>query len=266
MKAILFFLILIFFFSCSTNENNNNLKIKISPDGQKYEYQNLKNGLVKIIRFYQGTMDTLSVYFLNKNNHLDSTAYFYYRNGKLKNITKYFNNKKIRKFKHFYKNGNINREFTIYKDSLLLGEDKYYYENGKLWAIQEFVVFKDSISQLNSELYYNKSGNLIIDSTFYFEIITKKDTISLNDSLKVGFKVIKPKTKRAIAFHGSIDNYFRDKLPPDSLILKDSIFYFKPKKLGKNLIEIVFLYFIEPKNKSKPYIRIFLKKDIFVTT
>ena len=170
----------------------------------------------------------------------------------------------IKRYKRYYENGNINREFTIYKDSILMGDDKYYYKNGKLWGIQEHIVYKDSVSQLNRELYYNKSGNLIIDSTFYFEIITKKDTISLNDSLKVGFKIIKPKTKRAIAFHGSIDNYFGDKLPSDSLILKDSIFYFKPKKFGKNPIEIIFIYFLEPENKLSPFLKIFLKKEVFV--
>ncbi len=265
MKSILFFPILILLYSCSPNKDNNRSKIITYSDSLNYEYQNLKNGLVKIIRFFPKTKDTSAIYFLNKKNLRDSTAYYYYRTGQLKGTIKYEDSMAIKKYKRYYENGNINREFTIYKDSFLSGDDKYYYENGKLWGIKEFVVYKDSISRLNRELYYNRSGNLIIDSTFYFEIITKKDTISLNDSLKVGFKIIKPKTKRAIAFHGSIDNYFENKLPSDSLILKDSIFYFKPKKLGKNPIKIIFIYFLEPENKSNPFLKIFLKKDIYVT-
>ena len=264
MKYIVYLSIFLLLLSC-TNNKEDNLNTRIYPDNPNYENKNLKNGLVKIIRYFPDTKDTFAVYFLNENNLFDSISYFYYRNGHLESVIKYEDSINIRKCKRYYENGNINREFTIYKDSFLLGDNKYYYENGKLRAIQEYVVYNDSIKQLNNQRFYDKSGAIIKDSSFYFEIVTNRDTLSLNDSIKVGFNIIKPKKRRAIAFHGSMDEYFLDKKWADSLILRDSIFYFKPKKLGKNLIEIVFIYFLEPENKLSPYLKIFLKKEVFVT-
>lgn len=264
IKFLISLSIFLLFISCSNNSEDS-LRKKMYPDSANYEYLKLNNDLVKIIRFFPNTKDTSAIYFLNKNNYRDSTAYYYYRNGNIKDIIKYEDSMTIRKCKRYYKIGTIKRESIIYKDSFFLGDDKYYYENGKLKAIQEFIIYKDSIEHLNNERYFDKQGKIIKDSTYFFKIITSKDTISFNDSLKVRFNVIKPKSTKAFAFHGSVNDYFGNKKWADSLVLRDSIFYFRPKKLGKNKIEIVFVVLLEPDNKLSPYLKIFLKKGIFVT-
>ncbi|NOZ34261.1 MAG: hypothetical protein GXO80_03065 [Chlorobi bacterium] len=250
-------IILLLLFSCRESSD----KYILYPDSTNYEYKLLNNGLLKVIRFFPNTKDTSNIYFFNKNKLRDSISYYFDIDGNLSSTVKYKNGNNIKLLTYFYKNGNIKNECKFYKDKFVVGDDKYYYKNGNLKAIKEYLLYKDSIQYLNNELYYDDSGDINKDSSFYFKLLTKKDTVSLNDSLRVGFNIIKPKHTRIFAFYGSIENYFGKKLPPESLVLKDTVFYFKPRKKGINLIEVVIVAGFEQNKYSK----VFLKKKIFVT-
>ncbi len=268
MKYTLGIFFLLALFSCK-NETNNSENQIINyynlPDSTNYEYKMLENGLLEIFKFYPGTKRISEIFFLNKKKLRDSTAYYYDRNGMIETTIQYKDDMKIKNLTVFYKNGNIHRQGTFNKNNIAVGEDKWFYENGKPRKILEYLLRKDSLQFLNNSRYFDKQGEIIKDSTYFIQMLTNKDTVSLNDSIKVSFNVILPEKPKAFKYFGNIDEDYGAELPPSSEVIKDSIFYYKPKKSGKNLIEIVFVIVFDTTKYNSPYSKVFLKKDIFVT-
>jgi len=266
MKHYLLMFFTIFLFSCKDDTNIKEFAKEYKLiDSSNYQYIMLKNGFLKTVRFFPETNDTSAIYFFNKSKLRDSIAYYYYKDGTLEATIKYENNPRIKYGTSYYKNGIIKRQTIIYKNKAAIGSDKWFYKNGKQRKILDYLLYKDSIQYLNNQRYFNKQGEIIRDSSYFIEILTNKDTISINDSIEVSFNIIMPNKVMIFAYKGSINNNFGKKLPLPSNVFQHKTFYFKPKHSGKNMIEVVFVIVYKPEDPNSKYSKTFLKKEIFVT-
>lgn len=266
MNKIIILLFVIALLSCNNKQEKIELNTKTYNEiKHKINYIDIKqkNGLIKHIGFYPNTKDTFSTFYTDSSEAMKEISKIFYRNGNVRIEIDYESN--IRKCKTFYENGNLKENFQLDKQNIRNGIEKEYYETGELKAIYEYIVYKDSIQYTNNRRFLYKNGSVNKDSTSFYEMVTEKDTVSLYDSLKVEFNVEKPYKTGVLAFRGSINNYFGSKRWEESLVLKKGIFYFKPKKTGNNLIEIIFVTVYNNGTDSTSYTKTFLKKEVFVT-
>ncbi len=253
---------IILFFSCN---NDNKLKVYKKYHNKKdWYYKNLNNGLTKWIKFFPETKKVSDIYFINEKGEYDSISYHFFLNGKIEYKAEYKNNKEIF-CKFYYKNGTLKKEYII-KNKYIQGEVKQYYKNGNIESISETVLLDDSIELNNNIRKYKKSGNLDINNTIFAELITKKDTISINDSLEVGIKVIIPNSYKWLAYYGFInDGYFGEVDYNKVKLIKNTFFYFRPNQIGINKIGVVIEINITPNKNHAKVIKRFVEKQVYVT-
>ena len=259
MKNIL---IIIYIFIIIASCNNNSDTYNLYPDNTNYEHYPLEDGLMKVVWFFPDTKDTSVIYFWNTDKKIkDSTAYYFDRQGYKTEEIIYEDNMNTKTRKIFYKNGNVHWEFTV-KGKKKDRDIKSYYSSGELKYIKEVIVYKDSIDFLNNIRYYNRNGELNIDSTRYVEMLCPKDTMKISDSLKIEFNVIKPDYIGGYAVVGSIEKYFNAEYIDYDDIIKGKVYCYKPKHIGINFIEVVFV--LKILGTDMQY-NTFLKKEIYVT-
>ncbi len=262
-KYFILFLIPILFSCKSKNEepeldNKTYQKIK-----HKVKYIDIKqkNGLIKHIGFYPNTKDTFSIFFTNAHGEMKNYSKLFYKTGDIMSYVKYVDN--MRLCKNFYKNGNLEETFILDKNNIKHGVEKQFYKTGELKAILEYIVYKDSVEYLNRQRLYFKNGELNKDSTLFLEILLDQDTISINDSTKINIDGSIPSKTQTYAYFGAIDTCYNNTDYSKVRFLQE--FYFKPKHLGYDTINIVFDIVTLPKQKNTEVFKMFLKKQIYVT-
>jgi len=262
MKKIFIYVMIMIFFSC-TNQENNQKKYVLFPDSTNYEYITQKNGLLKVIRFFPETKNVSVIYFINPELKIkDSTMTCFDKTGKLKCRVIFRDSMKIRIFENFYVNGNLKSRISENDLDNKIIKQNYYEETGKLKTRKELILFQGK-EYGNTKIFYNETGEINKDSTFYAELVTQKDTISLNDSLKIQFKVLGPNNGGYLSFFGSLKDFVDDVEYDNVKFNKGDYCYFKPQQIGKINVSIIFYVFCTPEDNS-PFVKIYCKKDIFV--
>ena len=261
-KIIVAFFCLFAIYSCN-NEEKHPDDIVHYPDRTNYKHIPLKNNVVKVIRFFPNTKDTDFVYFFDSKRKIRvNTEYRFHKDGhKISNI-EYKDSMQIRICTDYHKNGNVKAEYILFDDRYK-GDRKDYYETGELKIIRDFV-FSNNKELLNNTREYKKNGELIRDKTFYAELISDKDTVSINDSIKINFKLILPKNSEYSAHYGTVEMMSKDVNSETLDFFEKYFFYFKPKHLGENFARIIFNIFPSPEPNS-PFIKLFEEKRIYVT-
>ena len=96
------------------------------------------------------------------------------------------------KYCHIFDSNKVLIEEGYYDDSLKAGPHKYY-KNGKLIAIVEYLILKDSINYTyhNRDYIIYESGDTIKEKSGYYTLIYK-DTINTRDTLKATFNIEAP--------------------------------------------------------------------------
>lgn len=173
------FVIAIFgFFSC----NNFNNKEYYSDGSIKLEYNLIDNkidGICKEYYFSTGELKSITEYRLGV---IDGFRKSFYKNGVIKSIENYSHNKLNGDCLYYNTTGGIDsiKNYILTNSDLLkIKSDGYskfiddFFSNNQL----------GKTSQLNSVLRINNNGMVDLKKSRYFEIVLKKDTINLGDSL-----------------------------------------------------------------------------------
>lgn len=277
MKNTLIFFLILFSFSCN-NQHKNDIRINkllnvkkykevvLFPDSTNYKAYEIENGLIKAIRYYPGTTNPTIIYFFDKNSELkDSTSYYFNKKGVLTKTISYEDSMKIRKVVNYFPDGNIKKKWSVIND-ILQGDMIFYYGNGQIHNIKEYIILNGR-SYLNNEIVYFQNGEINRDSTYYVNLVTKKDTVSINDSLLIRLKVMIPEFTKGRSIIGEFDKNFNPSDENSFDYFGGKEFYFKPKKLGNNQFRLVFETNVNPEKKPEDMILYitYLKKEIFVT-
>ncbi|NOZ34262.1 MAG: hypothetical protein GXO80_03070 [Chlorobi bacterium] len=261
MKTTIISLILLLLLSC--RESSDIKKYILYPDSTNYEYKLLKNGLLKVIRFFPETKDTNVIYFLDTKRKIkDSTLTYFTKERKIKYRTTYRANMKIRIFAYYYDNGKIKGKKEINDIKHRITKTTYY-KNGKIKNISEIIKYKGKEYGNTKRVYY-KNGKINRDSSFYAELITEKDTISIEDSLVIKFKIIGPQKGFYVPYLGTTEAFLRKTDYKNvKYIRTNGYFVFKPKHYGKNKVSIIFELYSSEKPNSFFY-KSLKEKTIYV--
>lgn len=113
--------------------------------------------------------------YIKKGNYIKEGEYkSYHKNGQLKLICNYVNNKKEGMYKSYYKNGQL-KVICNYVNNMIEGEYKSYYKNGQLEKFENYINGK-----MRGECkYYNFSGKLYEITHYIYE--EKEDLVHYRD-------------------------------------------------------------------------------------
>lgn len=145
----------------------------------------------------------------------------------------------------FYSNGNKKLEGNWYKGKQI-GWFKYYFTNGRLQTLRQYITIKDrenwnnDNSYLNQVIHFNENGDTINNGSFYVRIVISGDTISTGKNYSFTVKLAAKLFKNMYVILGDFDSEF--KLMPNGIIdtfaVKNYEQTFSPKiyHLGENVI------------------------------
>lgn len=199
---------------------------------------------------------------LDYTNNQNYTAFFYYKNGKIKNYATFRNGKRENEYLSYYPNGAL-KQVIMFKDGVKNGiqrdfkidgeiiEEELFINNVPLIRMKSYTVQgerikyyyyveKDTIIE-NGRLIYNNQNQILPERSFYYNI-SAKDTITLNEEYYFELKVYTYGNDNVIKkfLIGDFDeNYnFIDSTKLIKLESKNnSVRYsLKPTKKGNNLI------------------------------
>jgi len=258
MKNLLIILA-IFAISCSEQVDETDQSIVLFPDSTNYQYYRVSDSLTKVIRFYPGTMDTNYLYFYNiQRDFKDSISYRYSPDGILKSTIKYKDNMRYKYLTRFYEDGSVKEKMTFLNDKLW-GDQVFYYPNGEIKREEEWIQIRDK-SYINRIKAYKPNGHLDSLHTYYVEMNTSQDTISIGDSIDLKITSLIPTKMRLIV--GDFNSEYEAE--SSDYIFKDH-YYYKPKKNGNDTIRVIVEQKIRIDNAENDIARTFFSKSIFVT-
>jgi hypothetical protein len=259
MKTLQFlFIIIVIIFSCNPKPKDDDRIVALSKI-KDCEYQKIENEMIKVIRYFPDTKDIMNIYYLNINNERDSISTYYDIEG---NIESLIIHDDITIIKNFSKNGQLIKE-SSFREINGSKNIKYFYENGVLKSYLEFIIINGE-KYLNNGKFYDSLGVINPDSTFYFDILPERDTISINDSLLVHLYSFSSKKYLYRVFTGLFDENFNIIDKNKIIYVNRDYFFYKPVNPGKNFLRVIFEVTLTP-NEKRPKIKlVFKEKEIFV--
>jgi len=119
----------------------------------------------KITRYYDN--GNLYKKYYKINGEANGKYYEYYKNGNLKIETNYKNNLTDGNYKEYAKNGDLLKKGKFFKGEAIGWF--YYYRNGKIRGKRQYVLINEE-SILNQFILYDRSGNVLSDSSNYISV------------------------------------------------------------------------------------------------
>ena len=217
----------------------------------------------------------------------NNIIYKYYDNGQIREKIDFDNNIVYK----YYKSGKLEYKASI-KDSILHGSSVAYYENGTVkdsgyynndnqygtwYYFNEFGILDkictyqyvfDKGNRLNEIVYFNETGDTLLDKGHHFRLELLKDTINLNDTFKFDIiierSIFNDSCGALIANYDSIYNLIdtsnRNIFPSSDNLIKC---YTVGKSIGTNIVRgVIFDY--TTRNDSDLYRKLFFSKEYYV--
>ena len=117
----------------------------------------------------------------------EGVFYYYDKEGKLEKEVNFKNDKKNGDSKEYYSDGSILT--TEYSGGKKIGKQIYFSTNGDILSIKTYIQTYYNSSQLNTWKTYNSTGEIVKDSSCYFEILNSITSISQGEQFDLKIKV-----------------------------------------------------------------------------
>jgi len=202
-------------------------------------------------------------------NSKENTLKEFYKDGSLKLISGYKDERLNGKIMHFYKNG-VLKDSGHFVNGEPIGLAYFFNNNGVLLKIGEYLFIENEGSILNEIIYFDNNGDTIKDKGHSFKIKYINDTIKLNQQFEF-----------SIILENSI---FNDSI---SVVLAnfDSIYYLQDsstiqeffgnisetkcsvqgKKIGQNRVRGIIFDFKHQPNGEIDYRSLYFSKNYYVS-
>ncbi|WP_127844218.1 toxin-antitoxin system YwqK family antitoxin [Psychroflexus aestuariivivens] len=92
---------------------------------------------------------------------------------------------------NYYSNGNLKSKGLIDKKDQKIGSWKYFDNNGKLNRVVEYKIIENK-SFINQDWKLNQKGDTLNNQSCYYQLTLEKDTIKLNEPIKVKIDLTAP--------------------------------------------------------------------------
>jgi antitoxin component YwqK of YwqJK toxin-antitoxin module len=214
--------------------------IACSSDNKKYEYYSngsirfeftiknqLKNG--RCLKYYENGKIASEAYFLNDT--LNGPAKYYYPTGDLRESC-FWKKGLIDSLRIEYYRSGVKKSIGRYSGGRPSGDFQEFDSLGKLNAIREYVIVKNS-SHVNNVYVFDNNGDTVITKSNFYRITFCNDSIHIGDKFRANLNLIAPlfeKSKLVIYFVDPEDTLYYDGYPSDNYSFN---YEYKPKKIGK---------------------------------